>query len=98
MAVCTGQPDDGQEWVDKLVQKRFALIVHRAYGIPRSVMADAARFRMIQQSPCVYVRFAVKWQNKLTTLIPAQVELPAGRAPWQGSLSLFYGVHRHSME
>lgn len=91
VAVRTVHPADVQEWVDELAQRRSASIVHRAFGILRSVMADATRFRMIQQSPCVDVRLPAKRRKKLTTLTPGQVEMLAAKANRLGSLILFMG-------
>lgn len=84
-------PADIQDWVDQLSKTRSATIVHRAYGILRTLLADAVRFRMLQQSPCVDIRLPPKRKKKLTTLTPEQVETLAQAAPRLSSLVLFMG-------
>lgn len=84
-------PADVQEWVDDLAGKRSPTIVHRAYGVLRSLMGDAVRYRMVRANPCDGARLPAKHGKKMYVLTEKQLRSLADEVSKYRSLVLFMG-------
>ncbi|MEJ6019843.1 tyrosine-type recombinase/integrase [Corynebacterium sp. H113] len=84
-------PADVQEWVDGLADKRSPTIVHRAYGVLRSLMGDAVRYRMVSANPCDGVRLPPRKGKKMYVLSEAQLRSLVDASRRYQSLLLFLG-------
>lgn len=82
---------DIQDWVDTLAKDKSATIVHRAYGLLRSLLADAVRFRKLRRTPCVDMRLPAKGKKKMVALTRAQVDLLAATTKRHHGLVLTLG-------
>lgn len=70
-----------QEWVDELAGRRSASITHRAYGLLRSLMDDAVRYRMARHNPCRGVKLPSRPRKKMHVLTEAQLHVLADAVP-----------------
>lgn len=80
-----------QEWVTRLAEEKSPTVVHRAFGIIRSLVQVALRDGRIKRDPTVGVRLPAKKRAIQTTLTAAQVRALANASTRYKSLILFLG-------
>lgn len=85
------KPDEVQDWVDDLAERRSASVVHRAVEILRALMSDAVRFRKVKRNPVRDVRLPPRAKKKPTTITEKQLHALVEEAARFKSLLLFLG-------